>query len=76
MFLRAIDTAKRAKVKRIYLSGHTDRSSTDVLHNKHSNIRTNLVAKVIKGGGISDRKLGLGAFGENINAVNTSDGAK
>ena len=39
-------------------------------------MRTNPVAKVIKGGGISDRKLGLGAFGENINAVNTSDGAK
>ena len=30
VFLPAIDTAKRAKVKRIYLSGHTDRSSTDV----------------------------------------------
>ena len=32
-------------------------------------MRTNPVAKVIKGGGISDPKLGLGAFGENINAV-------
>jgi outer membrane protein OmpA-like peptidoglycan-associated protein len=35
-----------------------------------------VVADVIKGGGNSGRVLGLGAFGENMNAVKTPDGAK
>jgi outer membrane protein OmpA-like peptidoglycan-associated protein len=39
-------------------------------------MRTNAVAEAIKGGGISGRILGLGAFGENINAVKTPDGVK
>ncbi len=76
VILRAIDAAKKIKAKRVYLSGHTDRAGSDSYNNKLSGMRTNAVAEVIKGGGISGRKLGLGAFGENINAVKTPDGVK
>ncbi len=76
VILRAIDAAKKVKAKRVYLSGHTDRSGSDAYNNKLSDMRTNVVADVIKGGGISGRALGLGAFGENINAVKTPDGVK
>ena len=62
--------------KRVYISGHADRSGSDAYNNKLSDMRTNAVAEVIKAGGISGRKLGLGAFGENINAVKTPDGVK
>ncbi len=76
VILRAIDAAKKLKAKRVYLSGHTDRAGSDTYNAKLSNMRTNAVAEVIKGGGISGRILGLGAFGENMNAVKTPDGAK
>ncbi len=76
VILRAIDAAKKIKAKRIYLSGHTDRAGSDTYNNKLSDMRTNAVAVVIKGGGISGRTLGLGAFGENMNAVKTKDGVK
>ena len=76
VILSAIDAAKDAKAKRVYLSGHTDRSGSDNYNNKLSDMRTNVVADVIKGGGISGRILGLGAFGENMNAVKTPDGTK
>ncbi len=76
VILRAIDLAKNVKAKRVYLSGHTDRAGSDAYNNKLSDMRTNAVAEVIKGGGISGRMLGLGAFGENINAVKTPDGVK
>ncbi len=74
--LRAIDAAKKLKAKRVDVWGHTDRAGSDTYNNKLSDVRTNAVAKVIKGGGISGRILGLGAFGENINAVKTPDGVK
>jgi OOP family OmpA-OmpF porin len=74
--LRAIDVAKDVKAKRVYLSGHTDRAGPDAYNNKLSDMRTNAVAEVIKGGGISGRMLGLGAFGENMNAVKTPDGVR
>jgi outer membrane protein OmpA-like peptidoglycan-associated protein len=76
VILRAIDTAKNLKAKRVYLSGHTDRAGPDAYNNKLSDMRTSAVAEVIKGGGISGRMLGLGAFGENMNAVKTPDGVK
>ena len=74
--MQVIDAAKTVKAKRVYLSGHTDRSGSDSYNNKLSDMRTNAVAEAIKGGGISGRILGLGAFGENINAVKTPDGVK
>ena len=74
--LEAIDAAKDAKATRVYLSGHADRSGSETYNNKLSDMRTNAVAEVIKGGGISGRVLGLGAFGENMNAVKTKDGVK
>jgi len=76
VIMQVIDAAKTVKAKRVYLSGHTDRSGSDSYNNKLSDMRTNAVAKAIKGGGISGRILGLGAFGENINAVKTPDGVK
>ncbi len=76
VILRAIDAAKKLKAKRVYLSGHTDRSGSDAYNNKLSDMRINAVAEVIKGGGISGRKLGLGAFGANINAVKTGPGVR
>ncbi len=77
VILRAIDAAKQLKAKRVYLSGHTDRAGSDAYNNKLSDMRTSAVAVVIKGGGISGRTLlGLGAFGENDNAVKTRDGVK
>jgi len=76
VILRAIDAAKEIKAKRVYLSGYTDRAGSDVYNNKLSGMRTDAVAEVIKGGGISGRVLGLGAFGENMNAVATPDGVK
>ena len=76
VIMQAIDAAKTVKAKRVYLSGHTDRSGSDSYNNKLSDMRTNAVAEAIKGGGISGRILGLGAFGENINAVKTPDGVK
>ncbi len=76
VILRAIDAAKKVKAKRVYLSGHTDRARSDAYNNKLSGMRTDAVAEVIKGGGISGRLLGLGAFGENITAVKTPDGVK
>jgi outer membrane protein OmpA-like peptidoglycan-associated protein len=74
--LRAIDVAKNAKAKRVYLSGHTDRAGPDAYNKKLSGMRTDAVAEVIKGGGISGRMLGLGAFGANINAVKTGPGVR
>jgi len=76
VIMQVIDAAKTVKAKRVYLSGHTDRSGSDSYNNKLSDMRTNAVAEAIKGGGISGRILGLGAFGENINAVKTPDGVK
>jgi OOP family OmpA-OmpF porin len=76
VILRAIDAAKDVKAKRVYFSGHADRAGSESYNNKLSDMRTNVVADVIKGGGISGRVLGLGAFGENMNAVKTPDGAK
>ena len=76
VILQAIDVAKDVKAKRVYLSGHADRAGSEFYNNKLSDMRNNVVADVIKGGGISGRVLGFGAFGENINAVKTPDGAK
>jgi OOP family OmpA-OmpF porin len=74
--LRAIDAAKGLKAKRVYISGHTDTAGPHQYNNKLSEMRTNAVAEVIKGGGISGRKLGLGSFGQNVNAVKTPDGVR
>ena len=76
MILSAIDAAKSLKAKRVYLSGHTDRVGPDAYNNKLSGLRTDSVAVVIRGGGISGRMLGLGAFGANINAVKTGPGVR
>ena len=74
--LRAIDAAKGMKAKRIYISGYTDTAGPEIYNDKLSEMRTNTVAEVVKGGGISGRKLGLGSFGQNVNAVKTPDGVR
>ncbi len=76
VILRAIDAAKELKAKSIYLAGHTDRAGPPSYNIKLSGMRANAVAKVIEVGGISGRKFGLGAFGENMNAVKTGPGVR
>ncbi len=76
VILRAIDAAKAMKAKSVHLAGHTDRAGPPSYNIKLSGTRANAVAEVIEGGGISGRKFGLGAFGENMNAVMTGPGVR
>ena len=76
VILRAIDAAKEFKAKSVYLAGHTDRAGSPSYNLKLSGMRADAVAEVIEGGGISSRKFGLGAFGENVNAVKTDPGVR
>ena len=76
VILRAIDAAKTMKAKSVHLAGHTDRAGPPSYNIKLSGMRANAVAKVIEVGGISGRKFGLGAFGENMNAVKTGPGVR
>jgi outer membrane protein OmpA-like peptidoglycan-associated protein len=72
--MEAIDEAKKLNAKSVFIGGHTDRAGPPTYNDKLSGVRADAVAKVVTDGGISARKLGLGAFGENINAVKTGPG--
>ena len=73
---QAIDTAKSTGAKRINVWGHTDRAGAVTYNDKLSEMRTMAVADSIKKGGVSGRMLGLGSFGEHINAVKTGPGVR
>ncbi len=73
---QAIDTAKSTGAKRVHVWGHTDRAGPVTYNDKLSELRTMAVADSIKNGGVSGRMLGLGSFGEHINAVKTGPGVR
>ena len=67
---------KNTGAKRVRVWGHTDRAGAVTYNDKLAELRTLAVANSIKGAGVSGRKLGLGSFGEHINAIKTGPGVR
>ena len=76
VILSAIDTAKQIGAKRVYVTGHADRSGSGAYNNKLSDIRANAVVTRLTGGGVSLRVISVSPLGELVPAVATSDGAR
>ncbi len=76
VILSAIDTAKQIGAKRVYVTGHADRSGSGAYNNKLSDIRANAVVTRLTGGGVSLRVISVSPLGELVPAVETSDGAR
>ncbi len=72
----AVATAKKLGAKRVYVSGHADRSGNDNYNMALSDKRAAAVVGALTGGGLSGRMVSFGSFGENINAVATKDGVR
>ncbi len=71
-----VATTKTIGVKRLYVSGHTDRAGDQSYNITLSEKRSEAVVGVIVGGGVSSRLVSFGSFGESIPAVATKDGVR
>jgi OmpA-OmpF porin, OOP family len=73
----ALKVAKDTSPKLVQVGGHADTSGDVVYNNALSQRRAMAVAKVLKDGGLTAKKLVKTAmFGEDFNAVKTGDGVK
>ncbi len=73
----AIAAAKKTKPKLVQVGGHADTTGDVVYNNALSQRRAAAVAKVLKDGGLTAKKLVKTAmFGEDFTAINTGDNVK
>lgn len=76
VIMNAVAAAKKLGAKRVYVSGHADRSGDNNYNLALSDKRAQMVVDALKGGGLTGRMISFGSFGENINAVPTKDGMR
>ncbi|MBL4800671.1 MAG: outer membrane beta-barrel protein [Emcibacter sp.] len=71
----AIESQKANEIA-IVLTGHTDRSGTEVYNDKLAMKRTDRVKNALVNAGVEGTKISIESFGERQNDVDTDDGVK
>lgn len=73
---RAVEAVRSAKKYVMTVRGHTDRAGANSYNTKLAETRADNVALALMDSGILNNKIRLRYFGEDLNAVSTSDGAR